>query len=277
MCADWVPFGLNDEELDHHQVLVDGVPDWLKEPLIAWIFQHVDYSSYATEQDCLEIQLATRLDIGVRAGMGLIGGDRFRSTLRALSDVQLLRIADFLVTKNAYLEDLDVLLKTSNSKWTIGERLGRTGLVERVPEGVRLNMAETTKNAGSAGSILARAWAHVHGFEKNDSSAYMDAVRAVEIAAVEAVQSNNPTATLGTVIKQMLDQSDWRLPFREHKNSPSSAFIVDAARTLWHGHRDRHGSANYTDVTHEEARAAVSLAATLVDWFTSGAVQRRPV
>lgn len=205
-----------------------------------------------------------------------MSGAHFRSTLRDLPDVQLLRVADFLVTKELHLEDLDGLLETANSKWTIGKRLGRMGLVERIPEGVRLNMEDTIRNAGSAGSVLARAWAHVHGFDKNNSAAYMDAVRAVEIAAVEAVQPNNPKATLGTVIKQMLDQSDWRLPFREHQNSPSNAFIIDATRTLWHGHRDRHGSVNYTDVTYEEARAAVSLSATLIDWFTSGAVQRRP-
>jgi hypothetical protein len=53
--------------------------------------------------------------------------------------------------------------------------------------------------------------------------------------------------------------------------------VVAMLRTLWFGHRDRHGKPmGHTDVTHEEARAAVVLAASLVDWFASGALARRP-
>jgi len=44
-------------------------------------------------------------------------------------------------------------------------------------------------------------------------------------------------------------------------------------RTLWRGHESRHGRPDYTDASNEEARAAVMLAATLVQWFTTGVVQ----
>lgn len=63
---------------------------------------------------------------------------------------------------------------------------------------------------------------------------------------------------------------------RVHKHAPTDDMLVAMFRTLYRGHIDRHGSDDYRDVTHEEARARVALAATLVYWFTSGAVQRRP-
>lgn len=43
-------------------------------------------------------------------------------------------------------------------------------------------------------------------------------------------------------------------------------------RTLWRGHESGHGRPDYADATVNEARAAVILAATLVQWFTSGVV-----
>lgn len=52
--------------------------------------------------------------------------------------------------------------------------------------------------------------------------------------------------------------------------------LVQMLRTFYRGHRDRHGNLDYSDVTHEEARAGVVLAVTLVDRFASGVIARRP-
>lgn len=46
-------------------------------------------------------------------------------------------------------------------------------------------------------------------------------------------------------------------------------------RALWQGQTSRHGGQTPTSPeTLEAARAAVHLAATIVQWFTSGAVTR---
>lgn len=155
-------------------------------------------------------------------------------------------------------------------------RLGRVGLVEGVPAGVQDVVASVIRAAGSAGEVLARAWSNVHGPVPLDSAAYGDAVRATEIAAIGVVQPRHDSATLGTVLGQMKADGDWRLPLREHSEAPGTELVLAMIRTLWFGHRDRHGSPEYSDVSHEEARAAVVLAATLVDWFESGALARRP-
>lgn len=282
MTVEWMPFGLDDDEVAQHEVLVAGVPAWLKEPLIGYVNAYLKESQYYSAMRCLDIQLNTRVDLGVSTGGSLVQPDGVLKYLRSIKDLELLRIVDYVAAvQNPYLNtqnarSLENLLKAGRSKWTVGERAGRVGLVERVPEGVQASVEGVIESAGSAGKILARAWAHVHGLQPNDSAGYADAVRSVEIAAIDVVQPNNKNATLGTVINQMRDKGDWRLPLREHQHAPSTELLLTSARTLWHGHRDRHGSVDYNDVTHEEARAAVALAATLVEWFSSGAIARRP-
>lgn len=135
---------------------------------------------------------------------------------------------------------------------------------------------ETVASSGTAGQILARAWGKVHGISPDNSGSYADAVRAAEAAIQPIVEPKNKEATLGTLAAVMRAQGDWRLPLREHAHAPSPELLVAMLQTLFRGHADRHGTEDYRDVTHEEAEAGVALAATLVAWFTSGAVQRRP-
>ena len=96
-------------------------------------------------------------------------------------------------------------------------------------------------------------------------------------AAVPVVSPNNPNATLGTVLKQIEDQKNWRLPMaREHDKAPSSAVLIGMLRVLWHGQHDRHGGQPSApgDVTIDEAQVAVAVAVTLVHWFDAGLIQR---
>lgn len=282
MTAEWVPFGLDDGEVAEFEVLVAGVPGWLKEPLIGYVHAYLKDSQYHNASRCLDIQLNTRVELGISTGGLYVHADGVLARLRSMTDLELLRVVDYVcAVQNPYLNTqnartLETLLSSARSKWTLGNRTGRIGLVERVPEGVQASVEGVIASSGSAGRLLARAWAQVHGLQPNDSAGYADAVRSVEIAAIDVVQPNNKSATLGTVITQMKDQGDWRLPLREHQYAPSAELLLTSARTLWHGHRDRHGSVHYKDVTHEEARAAVALAATLVEWFSSGAIARRP-
>lgn len=71
------------------------------------------------------------------------------------------------------------------------------------------------------------------------------------------------------------DQADWSLPLREHQHVPTGLLVSDMMRALLRGQADHHGSADYKDVGHAEAEAGVVLAATLVAWFTNGAVTRK--
>lgn len=282
MTADWAPFGLDEDEIERFEVLVPGVPVWLKEPLMGYLHGYLESNRYYLTSRCLEVQLATRVNLGVSTGEFYVHPEPVLDRLRRVSEMELLRVVDFVVSALALYPDsieglaLEKILSAARSKWTVGERAGKVGLVERVPEGVQASVEGVIRSAGTAGKILARAWGHVHGLQPNNSAGYADAVRAVEIAAIDVVEPNNKGATLGTVVSVMRSHGDWRLPLREHQHAPSAELILTTARTLWFGHRDRHGSADYSDVTHDEARAAVALASTLVEWFVSGAVARRP-
>lgn len=75
----------------------------------------------------------------------------------------------------------------------------------------------------------------------------------------------------------MRNQGDWTLSIRDHQHAPSGEMVVMMCRNLYRGHTDRHGHADYSDVTHDEALIALSLAAPLVDWFASGALSRTSI
>lgn len=274
---EWVPFGLTDKEASDYAVLLPDLPGTLGESLIHWLRPALFDGQYANISYCLQLQVVTGISLSVPSTT-VYHRDYVVDRLRALEPIELLRVVDYVVANNAEydrLRRLEEILRGARSQWTVGKRYERSGLVERVPAGVQAAVEGAIKNSQAAGRVLARAWSHVHGLTPNDSAAYADAVRAAEISGILVVEPQNATATLGTVLGKMRADGDWRLPLREHALAPGPETVLALIRTLWHGHRDRHGSADYTDVTHNEARAAVMLAACIVDWFASGALARQ--
>lgn len=192
-----------------------------------------------------------------------------------------LQVADYLLAHNGHANpaELDALLERSKSAWKVGTRSGGLGLVRRVPLGVQVAADSVIARAGRAGVRLAQAWEALYGLSPNASEAYRLAILAVEDAAVPVVSRSNANATLGTVLKQIEDQSHWRLPMeREHVNAPSGEVLVGMIRMLWHGQHDRHGGQPSApgNVSDAEAAVAVSLAVTLVNWFDAALVARAP-
>jgi len=270
---------MSDDEATQYAVLVTGLSGELRESLIVWAQSALLDGVSAKVDYCLEIQVALGVALGAGAGNSLYATN-LQNYLRRMSDMDFLRVLDYLLMTSAgalaRVRELSNQLDLGRSKWTPGVRMGKPGLVERVPEGVQDAVEGAIRGSAEAGRVLARAWGQLHALVPNDSGAYADAVRAAEIAAIAKVQPQHSTATLGSVLGQMKDDGDWRLPLREHPVTPGVETALAMIRTLWHGHSDRHGSVDYADVTHDEARAAVMLAATIVDWFESGVLARRP-
>ncbi len=268
---------MTDEEFANYNVLVGGVPPWMREPLVNWVMSILGDGSWVRRSICSDIEVRLRISLGLEPDeRERTHVTSVRDVLNRFDDLVLLRVVDYLLSLGAAAGPLDHLLERAKSKWQIGERLDSPGLVARVPEGVQNVIEGTIASSGSAGQVLARAWAAVHGLEPNPGQAYSDAVKAVEIAAIPVVQPNHDRATLGTVIGQMKADGDWRLDLREYPDARGPVVVVGMLKTLWNGQGDRHGSASYVDATQEQASVAVVLAATLVNWFTLGAVQRRP-
>ena len=124
--------------------------------------------------------------------------------------------------------------------------------------------------------MLSQAWSAAYGRMPNPGDSYRNTVRAVEVVACALVLPANTRATLGTVIAHLRDAgTSWELVLKGGQ-SP-----VEAARTmmelLWTSQFDRHGTEDRTvplNVSVDEARAAVHLGTTLVEWLRSGVLRR---
>jgi hypothetical protein len=136
--------------------------------------------------------------------------------------------------------------------------------------------AGTAANAGSAAAHLRTSWACLHALHPDSGKAYSEAIKAVEAAAHALTEPNNRKATLGSMIGA-LRSSQHRYPLIIGKNRErDAATLIGMMALLWDGQTSRHGASTETRAeTLDEATAAVHLAVTLVQWFTSGAVHRQ--
>jgi hypothetical protein len=117
--------------------------------------------------------------------------------------------------------------------------------------------------------------AAIYGRHPDPAKAYDEAVRAVEAAAIPLVLPNGKVETLGKVLRHFKDAPDkWVLAIEG--DDGNIAALTAMIEMLWRGHVGRHsGGPNSRPQRQDEAEMAVHLAATLVQWFTSGTVQRR--
>ncbi|MHA7268626.1 hypothetical protein [Arthrobacter sp. HLT1-20] len=296
----WLPFGQQDDPQKLYSALHEGVPEWMSKSIRAWQ-QEILEIVFDTEDNVIgrfhsiEQELRTAIDIPQNPtayGLGASVISHFQSSgdelvltdyLLSIADIENLggweSLQEEMKKKDHLFGRLDSTLKKSGSKWTIGIRAAsRIGLIQRVPEGVQIAANETMRSASHAGRRLAEAWGAVFGINPDPSRAYSLAVKAVEDAAIPAVSPNNTHATLGTIISQMRDTGDWALPLqREDQHATTSATLLSMMKMLWAGQADRHGGHHDPTlvITQEAAEVAVMAAATLVQWFASGAVARR--
>jgi hypothetical protein len=191
-----------------------------------------------------------------------------------------LDVLDFLVHSQDSLgsaERLEDILAQGGSLWRVTRYESGFGLERRVEAAITNAVQNTVGSAGRAGQFLALAWREIYGRDPNPSAAYREAVRAVEAAAQPVLLPANNRATLGQMIAALRDSTEkWRLSLSPTDVDPVQV-LLGMIQLLWKGQHDRHGDTDTSrplQVSPEEAEAAVHLAATLVHWFTSGAVQR---
>ena len=229
---------------------------------------------------------------------------RFQLTLGAGTPEQLLRRLLDLLAKNdsLLLGALDVALEwcpdppktqaelqrpaalmkalsQGQSAWQVAY-LGESGFgLERCVDATVTTAAEDTISiAGRAGQHLAAAWAKAYRRPLSSSESYREAVRAVEVAAIPIVVPEDPKATLGKIIGAIRDAPQkWNFVLSPSDGVIAVGVVRQMLELLWKSQLDRHGTTDETmplEVSIEEARAAVHLATTLVQWFASGAVER---
>lgn len=259
--------------------LVEGFPSYLRESVFRWMRRTLnEKQGYVYSHKFVDFQAAAHIDLGFRADTLHSWQSEVLPHLRKLDTETLTNLIDYLVSQTWWTRGdghpLEAVLSEGGSAWTVirwNSNYGR--LAKRVSDGVHAAVRGALNASDTASIKLQEAWLDAYGTNPRASVAYSHAVVAVETAALSLIRVNKADATLGDLFSILeADTPKWRLIFREDQKAPGGRSLSLMLRTLWRGHGSRHGRPEYTDASLEEARAAVILAATLVQWFTSGVV-----
>lgn len=259
--------------------LVEEFPSYLREAVFGWLKSVlVGDKNWMPSQRIVEFQNDAHVDIGFRSGSLLEWRPTVLPRLRELDDATFTNLLDHRLSVSYWpssdIHPLERILSNGGSAWTVIRwNRSKARLTARVPAGVRSAVGGVLSATDTASKKLQEAWVDAYGARPRASAAYSHAVVAVETAALSVISTGHPEPTLGNVIS-VLESSNpkWRLILRDNDKAPSAKSLAMMLRTLWRGHESRHGRPDYEDATLEEARAAVILAATLIQWFTSGVV-----
>lgn len=279
----FIPFDATPEEIEERlTVLREGVPIGMRRSIVAWVMGQLKVagSNWVSSDGVNTMENVLDFTVGAsRKATDPLHVDTLENFMLTADSKMLLRIADYLlvVKRGANSGVLAKALRAGRSKYEVHVSDTSTRLRARVPEGVQEAAESLLLRGDIPGQLLSKAWNRLYELEADPSGAFAFAVKAVEAAAFAALGITDENATLSTAFRAIdNDNATWRLPFlREHEHYPSKDVLVGNMKLLFRAHRDRHGSADYTDVSQGEAEAAVLMAVTLVGWFTGGLVQER--
>jgi hypothetical protein len=261
----------------------DGVPVFLRRPFREWIGAVFNPRQLWDHQALAEaVTLRLRITVPARYEAPFFLTQVTDEVLLDVIDETLFVMAGSRHDMSQHLYNLEFILDQGGSAYRISEE--QNGLEVRVTPAVRDAVSQTVadaaseSSAGSASEHLAASWKAVYGRQPDPVRGYSEAIKAVESAAHSVVQPNHARATLGTMLGEI---GNARAKFATALDTPTSsdpiAPVEALMRALWDGQTSRHGKQTTTvPETLEAARAGVHLAATLVQWFISGAVVRNP-
>jgi len=262
-----------------HEALTEEFPIYLREALFGWLHDAMGVKTgYMYSHKFVDFQNASHTYLGFKADAYLDWKATVLPHLRKTTDTDLTNLIDWVASTTYFSANtqhpLEPILSNGGSAWTVKRWNGsHARLIKRVPDGVQAVVGGALKATDTASLKLQEAWLDAYGTNPRASVAYNHAVVAVEIAALSVIPTGLPEATLANVFSILeAGTPAWRLVFRDNDKAPGAKSLAVMLRTLWRGHESRHGRPDYADATLEEARAAVILAATLVQWFTSGVV-----
>ena len=267
------------------EVLYEGVPDHIRDPLRDWLGRELltgngNFDEHTAQMVCLEAELLPH-------GKWYDNG-RYHYGVRFAPQEKLLRAVNayLKVTKDRRitLAPLEEILTGAGSAYRVDVE-GRC-LVRRVdPSAQTLKDLVVTNADPTAGALLQQAWETCYGLSPSPDAAYGLAVKAVEQVICPLVSPTNPQPTLfksrDTLLK---DPSGWELaipdpkPRKEGDPTPatSAGRIIALVDLLCSGHVSRHtGTPDFRTQTQEEAETALTLAITIVQLVTAGAFRRR--
>jgi len=257
--------------------LLHPIVQWLD--AILWVDDPAEFSQVPNVDVLRDVQLVLRMQEPLDWSTG---GYSARTSLIELMHRDrefALDVLDFFVQQVAslaYSDKLGETLTLGGSEWEVAP-VGEAGrqLSKRVIGPVRESIEELRTYSERAHHHLSRAWERLVGRQPDPSTAYREAIRAIEVVAKPVVTPHDENATLGKVIRALRDKPEkWETVL--DKSSPLQ--VADLADLIWRGQLDRHGTDEPSaplNVSQEEADAAVHLAVPLVRLFVSGGIRSK--
>ncbi|MEU6022610.1 hypothetical protein [Micromonospora sp. NPDC047134] len=263
----WVPLSRRVAGVGPDTTVHDGLPPYLHGVLQDWVndcYPDDRYGEWTRLRNILQYRL--RID-------DLPPPIKF-------TDEQLLDVIDALLAHwlepGHLVNELNDLLTNGGAGWRINA--DQNGLERRVEATVTTAVVTAVRTTTSdTADHLRIAWDAAYGRNPDPDKAYDEAVLAVEAIACPLICPNNPRRTLGTVIADLSNQAaQWAMVISDSSGQPASPDrLIEMLKLLWQGQSRHAGSPNSRRQTQAEAEAAVHLAATLVQWFSSGVLYRR--
>jgi hypothetical protein len=278
----WKP--LVERESGAEESLYDGVPSHIERPILDWLRSWASHDILTAV--CMRVRVpyacTVRPEDSYYREQALLGGlqttgNAPKALLSVVEGVLYARVHEepsYRGAKNygkRAIDSLSEILDFGGSKW----RVEGDHLEARVDDAVRaaVEKARHESKATSASEHLGNAWLALYGRNPNPAHAYAEAIKAVEASAAPVVTPNDMKAQLGKIRGEL----DAHAPVWRFSIAPRDiSAVTSAMTTLEQGQTDRHGGNLPTQtIDPRAAEAAVLLAATLVHWFATGAVQRR--
>lgn len=264
-------------------VLLPGVPPHLVTPVREWIEEVLPIGGYPPMAEDVFLSLQWPRPPGRRSyedALVLISGDDLLTAVDAMLQLNPEYVAEYRVEVIEPYRTirLDTILRRARSAYRVAD--DRAGLVYRVdPTAEQVFRDTVTAAPPTAGDLLRKAWHHAYKPDPDPTTAYRDAIRAVEEVACPWVLPNDDKATLGKVVANLRQASGkWETVLVDKDGNPGNPEPVAALLDrLWTGQVSRHsGGKQSRDQDPAEAEAAVHGAVLAVQWLTSGVLRRKP-
>jgi hypothetical protein len=279
----WRPWDADDDEFAARSLVKEPIPAPLRAPLLAWVRDNL-HPQYGWVDESVVHAVQTALQVDFRYEPGRVGVNEFVDEIAVRGDRLLGRVVDLLLadfepdpirgSTPREVAHLKAHLDGTASALDITLRGGVYRLRRRVTAGVE-ELAQASQDSASsqAGQHLNNAWIEAYSLNPSTSLVMTEAIKAVEATAHPVVTPNAKRVRLGVITQTIKDQSGWTLAFpnRDDGHPDHKAVLVGMLETLMIAQADRHGGQPPSVL---EAQGHVQLASTLVQWFSTGVVQR---
>jgi hypothetical protein len=263
----------------------EGLPPWLLESVLTWLSaflyrEHYSGNSRPNEELLREAETTLHLRPPLDWSTGGHSAiQSVRSRVRRDDDFAL-DFVDLMLSRLGpggaeYASTLNDALTRGGSVWQVEPlEAGHFQLVRRAIGPVAEAIDDLRSTTQRAHAHLMQAWSKLMGRNPDPSTAYREAIRAVEVVAAPVVTPDDKLATLGKVIKALRDKPEkWTVDLVE----ATPGQVTEMAAMLWQSQFDRHGTHDESvplNVSQEQADAAVHIAIALVRLFAGGHVSR---